>query len=100
MLCFLVLVIADVRVTWVPITPSGLEVEVMLKLVKEDNNIPFWLSTGRVSYCKILKRLFTKKKIDTFIFVKIEHVYQKTPKENKNMSLTEKEFASLETKIT
>lgn len=48
----------------------------------------------------MLKRLFTKEKIDTFIFVKIEHVYQKTPKENKNMPLTEKEFASLETKIT
>lgn len=33
-------------------------------------------------------------------FVKIERVYQKTPEENKNMPLTEKEFASLETKIT
>lgn len=41
MFCFLVLVIADVKVNWVTITPSGLEVEVMLKLVKEDNNISF-----------------------------------------------------------
>lgn len=41
MVCFLVLVIADVRVDWVPIAASGREIEVMLKLVKEENHVPF-----------------------------------------------------------
>lgn len=47
--CFFVSETNYLLVNWVPITPSGLEVEVMLKLVKEDNNIPFWLSTERIS---------------------------------------------------
>lgn len=84
---FVSLVISSVRVNWVPITPSLLEVEVTFTLQKDNNSIFFWF-WGQKWLLNVRKHYSWRKSMMNLSSLKLSTSFlQETPKEDKKHAI-------------